>query len=122
MAKLDLRTRDLHTGVSSLVSLDGEEAAIAWLKARPPFVEVLGVATQGLAAEVDARLRAALRPLDPEERAQEQRLDAAIQAVARERDEEKRKHELAAAEAHKIALRGADPNRLMEVHWTYNGV
>ena len=120
MGKLDLRVRDLNSGVSSLVSFDSEEAATAWLVARPKFIEVLGVATLGLDNDANNRLKASLRPLDPEEKALERRLEAAIDAVTREREEEKMRREREASEAHRAALRGADPNRIMEVHWTFN--
>jgi hypothetical protein len=120
MSVLDLRVRDLHTGVSSLQSLATEEAAVAWLAARPRFVEVLGVAVPNLDAAVNARLRTAMRPLDDEEKALMKKLDDAIEAVARERDDERRKKEQEAAAAHKQAMLTADPNRLMEVHWNYD--
>ena len=120
MGKLDLRVRDLNSGVSSLVSFDSEEAATTWLVARPKFIEVLGVATLEVDHASSNRLKASLRPLDPEEKLLERRLDAAIQAVTREREEEKNRLEREASDAHRVALRGADPNRLMEVHWTFN--
>lgn len=120
MGKLDLRVRDLNSGVSSLVSFDSEEAATAWLTARPKFIEVLGVATLGLDNDANNRLKASLRPLDPEEKVLERRLEAAIDAVTREREEEKNRREREASEAHRAALRSADPNRMMEVHWTFN--
>ena len=120
MGKLDLRVRDLNSGVSSLVSFDSEEAATTWLVARPKFIEVLGVATLELDHASSNRLKASLRPLDPEEKLLERRLDAAIQAVTREREEEKNRREREASDAHRVAMRGADPNRLMEVHWTFN--
>src|SRR5512132_1427958 len=120
MGKLDLRVRDLNSGVSSLVSFDSEEAATAWLVARPKFTEVLGVATLGLDNDANNRLKASLRPLDPEEKLLERRLEAAIDAVTREREEAKMRREREASEAHRAALRSADPNRIMEVHWTFN--
>lgn len=120
MGKLDLRVRDLNSGVSSLVSFDSEEAATKWLGARPKFTEVLGVATLGLDNDANNRLKAAMRALDPEEKLLERRLEAAIGAVTREREEEKMRLEREAAEAHRVALRGADPNRIMEVHWVFN--
>ena len=76
--------------------------------------------TQALDNDTNNRLKAALRPLDAEEKVLEQRLEAAIQAVTREREEEKNRREREASEAHRVALRGADPNRIMEVHWTFN--
>src|SRR5262245_22163941 len=100
MGKLDLRVRDLTTGVTSLKSFDEEDDAKAWLTARPRFVEVLGVASKGISQDTDARLRAALRPLDAEEREAEKKLDDAIAAVAKERQEEEQKRALAAEEAH----------------------
>lgn len=120
MTTIDLRVRDLTTGVSSLKSFDSEASAIAWLAARPRLVDVLGVATPGIAPELDARLRAALRPLDADEKAHEAKLDAAVAAVARERQEEEQKRARAAEDAHRAAMRTADPNRLLEVHFTYD--
>jgi hypothetical protein len=120
MRSIDLQVRDLHTGVSSLKSFPSEAEAASWLAERPRFIEVLGVATPGVPAEVNGRLREALRPLDDEEKALEQRLEAVIQAVVREREEEQQKQAAAAAEAHRAAMRTADPNRPMEVHWTYD--
>jgi hypothetical protein len=120
MSVFDLRVRDLHTGVSSLHSCPSEASALAFLGARPRFVEVLGVAVPNLDPEVNGRLRAAMRPLDDDERAAMKKLDDAIDAVAREREEERRKKEQEAAAAHRQAMLTADPNRLMEVHWNYD--
>ena len=120
MSKLELRVRDLKTGDGSVVGFDDEAKAIAWLKARPPFTEVLGVATLELPSDVNARLKAALRPLDAEEKAAEIKLEADTQAAVAKRNEEAAKRDQATADAHRAALATADPNRPMEVHFRYD--
>lgn len=121
MDTIDLRVRDLNTGASTLQSFAGEGAACAWLTARPRFVEVLGVANVGIDREVDARLRAALRPLDADERALAQKLDGEHAAMLHDRQVADQKRVDAAEQAHRDSLRTADPGRPMEVHFTYNG-
>jgi hypothetical protein len=120
MAKLELRVRDLGTGDRRIEPFDGEEAAIAWLGARPRHVEVLGVATLEVASDVNARLRAAMRPLDTEEQAAVRALEAEDVALTRAREEQKQQREQAAAKAHRDAMATADPNRPMEVHFRYD--
>jgi hypothetical protein len=120
MKAIELRLRDLRTGENSIVGFDSEEAAQEWLKARPRFMDVLGPARLDLPSDVGGRLRSALRPLDEEERTLERALDAAAEEAARKRSEEQRQREQIARDAHRAALREADPNRLMEVHWMYN--
>ncbi len=120
MASIDLRVRDLQSGVVSVKAFDGAAAAEAWLTARPRFTEVLGVATAGLDAAVNARLKTAMRPLDDEEKALEAKLEAASAAAAAERQAAQRAKEQAAAAAHRTAMASADPNRVMEVHWRYD--
>jgi hypothetical protein len=120
MSKLDLRVRDLTTGVASLKSFESEAAAQSWLSSRPRGIEVLGVATIGLDPEVNATLKASVRPLDDHERELERKLETATAAAAQERQEKQAKAEQAAAEAHRAAMKTADPNRLMEVHWRYD--
>lgn len=120
MASIDLRVRDLQSGVVSVKAFDGAAAAEAWLAERPRFTEVLGVATAGLDAAVNARLKAAMRPLDAEEKALEAKLEAESAAAAAERQAAQRAKEQAAAAAHRTAMASADPNRVMEVHWRYD--
>lgn len=117
--KLDLRVCDLHTGDTSAVSFAGEAEAAEWLRARPKFTEVLGVLTVGLPAEVDARLRAELRPLDAEESELREQLDAAIAGAARARQAAEQARLLATESAHRETMRTADPSRPMELHWTF---
>jgi hypothetical protein len=121
MSPIDLRLRDLNTGDASIQSFATEQAACAWLRARPRFVEVLGVASASIAQDIDARLRAALRPLDADEKAREEELDAAVTQRRHERQGEEQKRAEASELAHKEAIRTADPDREMEVHYTYNG-
>src|SRR4051794_39301429 len=104
MEKLELRVRDLNTGVGSLQAFDTEAAASEWLRARPRFVEVLGIATVGISHEIDMRLRGALRPMDDEEKALEKKLEAQVEAVAEERREEERAKMRVAEAAHKEAM------------------
>lgn len=119
-AAIELRVRDLRTGDASIVGFESEEAALKWLAARPRYTDVLGAATLDLPSELVGRLRAALRPLDAEEQRLEDALDAAAQEAARKRNEEQKAREQAERDAHRAAMRGADPNRPMEVHWTFN--
>jgi hypothetical protein len=120
MDKLVLRLRDLRTGDGSTETFGDEAAAVAWLRDRPRFIEVRGVATLDVPSEVNARLRAALRPLDPEEIEKEKELDAQLDAAARARNEEQQQKEKAASEAHRAAMATADPHRVMEVHFRYD--
>jgi len=120
MEKLALRVRDLHSGDRSVVEFESEGRAITWLRARPRFIEVLGVANLGIAAEVNERLRGALRPLDPEELALEKDLERRLDDEARAHNAEQQKRETAMAQAHRAAVAGADPNRPMEVHFRYD--
>jgi hypothetical protein len=120
MEKLTLRLRALESGDRSIMEFDDEAGASAWLRARPRFVEVLGVANLDLDPAVDARLRAAMRPLDPEERERERQLEARLNAEAHARNDAARKEEAAAAEAHRTANANADVDRPMEVHFRYD--
>jgi hypothetical protein len=120
MSKIELRVRDLKSGDGSLKAFDDEAAACAWLAARPRFVDVVGTATLDLPREIEARLRAALRPLDAEEKAADRALQAAVEAVTRVRNEEAAKRDQLAAEALRAAAAKADPNRPMEVHFRYD--
>ena len=116
----ELRVRDLRTGENSVAEFETPDAAHAWLKERPRFVEALGVATYGVSAEVSAKLRAASRPLDEEERKLEKILADAVEAAAQARVALEQKKSQAAAAEHRAAQATADPNRTMEIHWTFD--
>jgi len=84
-AKLALRLRDLDKGELLVGEFDDRAAALAWLRARPHNMEVIGVASSTELAEDDElELRAAMRPLDEDERALAHALDEARIAALRE--------------------------------------
>jgi hypothetical protein len=120
MDKLALRVRDLVSGDRSVLEFDDEALAVVWLRGRPRNVEVLGVANLGLAADVNDRLRAAMRPLDPDERERERELEARLDAEARAKNAEAQKREAAQTALHLAAAANADPDRPMEVHYRYD--
>lgn len=120
MPKIMLKLEDLRTGDASNRELDGEEAAIEFLKARPRFVDVLGVVFEGLTPEQNARLKAAMRPLDDEERAAEERIKKTKERAVEAMRAERAKAEEAAQARHREAMKTADPNRAMEVRYLYN--
>lgn len=120
MPKIMLKLEDLKTGDASNRELDGEEATIAFLKARPRFVDVLGVVFEGLTPEQNARLKAAMRPLDDDERAAEEALKKARERAALAMRAERQKVEEAAQARHREAMKNADPNRAMEVRYLHN--
>lgn len=121
MPKLELRLCDLKTGDRSVKSFDDEAATLSWLKDRPRFTDVLGVATEDIDKETNARLRAAMRPLDDDELAAEKALEQAYVKARLEREASEAAETSAQAKAHEEAMATADPNRLMEVRWRYDG-
>ena len=121
MARLDLRIRNLETAETLLAAFESELDALTWLKDRPPFIEVLGVATHGLPRELYATLKNLSRPLDAEEQARVAALDAAEAAATVVLAEAERTRAADEAEAHREAMRTADPNRLMNITWTRDG-
>jgi hypothetical protein len=121
MSKLTLKLRDLVHGAASLREFEDEEAALAFLRDRPRFTDVLGVASQSLTPEQNARLKAAMRPLDDEERAAERRIAEADARAAEAARALRGKEEAAARTAHRESLKNADPNRPMTVRYHYDG-
>jgi hypothetical protein len=61
-----------------------------------------------------------MRPLDDDERLVVKEIDLEAEKARLERDKAKRAKELLDAEAHKHAMKNADPDRPMEIHWTYD--
>ncbi len=120
MPKITLKLQDLHTGATSFHEAQDEEAAIAFLQARPRFTDVLGVVFEGLTREQNARLRAAMRPLDAEEKVSEALLTAAAQKAKDEAEAKRMLEEEASRAAHRSALKNADPNRVMELRYQYD--
>jgi hypothetical protein len=123
MPKIMLKLEDMKKGDASNREFENEEATIAFLRERPRFTEVLGVVFEGLTPEQNARLKAAMRPLDDEERAASQALDKARERAAEAVRAEREKAALAAQAAHREAMKTADPNRAMEIRYIYgNGL
>jgi len=118
--KIMLKLENLKTGEASLQEFPDEEATTAWLRERPRFTDVLGVVFEGLSREQNDRLKAAMRPLDEEERAAEKALaevrEKAAEAAALVREKENE----AARVAHREAQKNLDPNRPMEVRFRYD--
>jgi hypothetical protein len=117
MAKLDLRLRDLETAELLIASFESEDDAATWLRERPPMMEVLGLIAESSDPEMHKALRAAVRPLDEAEAEVVQRMDAADAVARAEREAEHERRAIADAEAHRAAMRAADPNRPMQITW-----
>lgn len=120
MPKITLKLQDLQTGETSFRELEDEDATIAFLKDRPPMVDVLGVVFEGLTREQNNRLKAAMRPLDDAERTAEAKLKVAAQQAKDEAEARRALEEEAAHAAHRHAMKSADPNRLMDVRYRYD--
>jgi hypothetical protein len=120
MQKITLKLQELSRGELSFKEFDDEAAVTAFLRARPHMVDVLGVVFEGLSAEQNARLKAAKRPLDDDEKAADQRLAATAAKLAEAARALRDKETEAARAAHREALKTADPNRPMEVRYLYN--
>jgi len=120
MHKITLKLQNLRDGETSYKEFDDEAATLAFLRARPRFVDVLGVVFEGLTPEQNARLKEAKRPLEDDERAAEEKL-AQVTEKAAEAARALREKEMAAArDAHREAMKNADPNRPMEVRYFYD--
>jgi hypothetical protein len=118
--KLDLYTRNLQTGEREQKVFESEDAAFEFLKNRPKYWEVLGVASHDVPPELNRALRDAMRPLDAEEQVLEKQLEAAIAQADREREEKRRKEAADQAEKHRQEMETADPNRPMMVRYRFN--
>ncbi|MBK8254778.1 MAG: hypothetical protein IPK82_19225 [Polyangiaceae bacterium] len=120
MSKITLKLQDLKTGNTSFHEVEDEAAAIAYLTSRPKFTDVLGVVFEGLTREQNDRLRAAMRPLDDEERDLEAKLVVAARKAKEEAAARRLLEEQAAQAAHRHAVRHANPNRPMEVRYVFD--
>lgn len=118
---IQLRIRNLQSREVGVAGFETEAEAHLWLKSRPRFVEVMGMAGQAnVAAEVQERLRKAMRPLDPDEQIAEREMELAIEKEDLEREKAARAHEAEQQARHQEAQRTADPERLMEVRWRFD--
>ena len=118
--KLTLRVRNLESGELGTVDFEDEGNATVWLRARPPMIEVLGVAHEGVPQETSNALRAAMRPLDAAERVAEQKLNDAQKAAFEKMARARMEREKAETTAQRGGAANDDPNRPMELHWTYD--
>lgn len=118
--KIDLQIRDLKTGETSQKKFESVEAAEAWLRERPRYTDVLGVASHHIDRDVSLALKAAKRPLDDEEKGLEVKLEAVRVEAAKKQAAEQRKKSEAAALKHQQEMATADPNRQMELRWRFD--
>ncbi len=121
MSKITLKLRNLENGDPSNQEFDDEASTIAFLKERPHMKDVLGVVFEGLTPEQNARLRAAVRPLDVVELAAEKKLEEAAAKRAEADAKVRAAEDEKARAAHREALKNADPNRPMELRYRYEG-
>jgi hypothetical protein len=122
MVPIKLRIRNLQSREVGVAAFETDAEALLWLNARPPFVEVMGMAGQtSVPIEVQERLRAAMRPLDADERIAEREMELAIEQEDLERAKQERVREAEQQAKHQETMRTADPERLMEIHWRFDG-
>lgn len=119
--KVMLRIRDLRTGILDDQEFESIDKARAWLVKRPPFEEVLGVPTEGVPNEVNQELKKLCRPLDAEEKAASDALDAKAAAEREKRRAAQAAEKQLAKEQLAAEMKNADPKRPMKVRWTYDG-
>ncbi|MGD0524313.1 MAG: hypothetical protein ABSE49_04175 [Polyangiaceae bacterium] len=118
---IKLRIRNLQTRETGVAAFEAEGEALLWLKDRPRFVEVIGMAGQTpTPMDVQDRLRAALRPMDDEERLAEREVELAMEKEDLEREKAAHAAELEAEAKAKAEAQGADPERIMEVRWRFD--
>ncbi len=118
---IKLRIRNLQTRETGVAAFETDAEAFLWLKDRPRFVEVIGMAGQTtVPMEVQDRLKGAMRPLDAEEQAAEREAEALIEKEEKARDEVARVREAEMQAKHQAELKTADPERLMEVKWRFD--
>jgi hypothetical protein len=119
--KLDLRVRDLKTGSTKNQPFATLDEARIWLKDRPRFVEVLGIASHHVSPEVSNELKALNRPLDEEEERLRKTVESAQAEAQRLQLEEQQRVQAAAVAAQLKEQQTADPNRPLELRYTYRG-
>jgi hypothetical protein len=117
---IKLRIRNLQTRETGVVEFPTEAEAHLWLKDRPRFVDVIGVAGQTpIPMEVQDRLKGAVRPLDTEEQLAEREFELAAEKESLEREKASHQQQVEEQRQAAEAARTADPDRLMEVHWRF---
>jgi hypothetical protein len=115
---LQLKIRELRSGKAQIAEFERIEDAVTWLQTRPRFVEVLGPPQRDSISPADEqRLRAAMRPLDDEERAamgDQDRRDAETLRAVMAKEQARAQAQI---ESMRAENRDADPNRPMQIAW-----
>ena len=119
MSGIELKIRNLQTGEQGSVTLESEKEALTWLRARPPFVDVMGLLTKH-PEEMSHRLRAAVRPHDAAERALAKQAEDEMMAQAKARAEADQRRAEEASTARRTEQKSADPNRPMQIRWMFD--
>ncbi|MBX7084007.1 MAG: hypothetical protein K1X88_32665 [Nannocystaceae bacterium] len=115
-APITLRLRNLHDGSLLLGEFANPDDALAWIAERPPFVQVVGVGAS-MDEALAQSLRAAMRPLDAQEKARAAALDEAKLAAMRDAIAAEQAAFEAETAAARAAAADADPDRPMQVAW-----
>lgn len=115
--KIDMKVRQMKSGQTLVATLDSFEDAVAWLKQRPDFTEVLGVLSENLSPKQRETMRDSMRPYTEEERTFQAELRAADdRRVMEQMAKEQAQWEQRAKEEMERQLT-ADPNRPMSIRW-----
>lgn len=120
MSKVMLRLRELDSGNPTTQECASVDDACGWLAKRPDGIEVLGVVFEGLTREENDKMKAAMRPLSPEEAARVKVLDEREAAAKAERAEARRKEMEADAARARAAAGEGSPDRPMEVRYRFD--
>lgn len=118
--KIDLQIRDLETGNTSQMAFESIEVAKSWLEQRPKYIEVLGVASHHIPAEVSDQLKAARRALDDDEKELIEKHDQALEAAHLEAAKARQREEAASVEKHRQEMAGLDANAPMKLRFLFN--
>jgi hypothetical protein len=114
-AKISLRLRKLEDGSLIVGEFASRDDALTWLKERPHMIEVIGVAAE-LDPDDEQALRAALRPLDPDEKLRSHELDEARLGAMRAAVEREQARLVSDARARSgAAAADHDPDRAMTI-------
>lgn len=115
--KIDMKVRQMKTGQTLVATLDNFEDAVAWLKQRPDFTEVLGVLSESLSPRQRETMRDSMRPYTEEERTFQAELRAEDdRRIMAQMAKEQAEWEQRAKEEMERQLE-ADPNRPMSIRW-----
>ena len=117
MPAIELKVRNLTSGDIMLAEIPSIDEALKWLEERPHGIDVLGVVTEDLPLEIHEALRNAMRPLDDEERALDDQLQAARIAQMEAVIEAENRRQEEKVEAYIESQKSADPGRPMVLHF-----